>query len=280
MKYSEYIQLLDVLEEQGITLEEFQANQQLYEGLIGNVAGKVFGLLKKGMKTLISKGVSQEYIKKLNDSANKIVQMVQDKLATKKDAEGKGGEGVIQSIEKNVETYKTTWSNKNNNAQVPPELQTKLDNKKNKEIAKYINGQVTVYSDKVKTSIKTKKGLSDNDRENLQNYWDQLMTKINVDVSGKLIENGILEDDDAYSVFKDILNIKKMGVGGEEPKPANPDLPKVGNVYTVLIGQAPTKVKITKIDNKTIYYVGLNSGQKGIKGEVPITAAKDFKPAS
>lgn len=247
MKYSEYIQLLDILEEQGITLEEFKANQQLYEGLIGNVGSKIFGLLKKGMKTLISKGISQEHIKKLNDSANKIVQMVEDKLAGKKDAEGKGDAGVIQAIGKNVETYKATWSKKNNNAQVPPELQTKLDNKKNKEIAKYINGQVAVYADKVKTSIKTKKGLSDDDRENLQNYWDQLLTKINVDVSGKLIENGILEDDDAYSVFKDILNIKKMGAG-EQAKPVattKPKKPAQPTAPTKPVQPTPAKKPVT-----------------------------------
>ena len=253
MKYSEYIQLLDILEEQGITLEEFKANQQLYEGLIGNVGSKIFGLLKKGMKTLISKGISQEHIKKLNDSANKIVQMVEDKLAGKKDAEGKGDAGVIQAIGKNVETYKATWSKKNNNAQVPPELQTKLDNKKNKEIAKYINGQVAVYADKVKTSIKTKKGLSDDDRENLQNYWDQLLTKINVDVSGKLIENGV-----SFRLGKLIrhnhkdmqilnLNIKKMGAG-EQAKPVattKPKKPAQPTAPTKPVQPTPAKKPVT-----------------------------------
>ena len=237
MKYSEYLQLITLLEEQGITMEAYEQNPQLYEGILGNVGKKVLNLLGKGMKALISKGVSQNHIQKLNQSANKIVQMVEDKLAGKKGEDGNDVEGVIQSIEKNVEKYKEGWKTKNKVADVPEELLTKLDNKKNKEIAKYINGQVEAQSDKVKNSIKTKKGVDDDDRENLMNYWQQLMTKINVDVSGKLIEKGILEYDDAYSVFKDMMSIGKKGMG----TPAAPAKPTTAGTKPATPPKTPAK---------------------------------------
>lgn len=231
MKYSEYLQFRELLESNGITLEEFKKDPTLYEGILGNLGKKVLGLLGKGIKTLVSKGISKNHIQKLNQSANAIVKMVADKLEGKKGEDGKDVGGVISAIEKNIETYKNEWKKKNKIEEVPEDLTDKLENKKNKEIAKYINGQVEAYSDKVKNTIKSKDGVSDKDKEELMNYWQQLLTKVNVDVSGLLIKRGILEDDDASSIFKDLMKIRKKGAkddtAGETKPAATPTKPAV-----------------------------------------------------
>lgn len=283
MKYNEYSQLRDLLDENGLTIEEYMQDPQLYEGLLGNAGAKVLGLLQKGMTSLISKGISKNHIQKLNQSANKIVKIVEDKLAYKKDDKGEETEGVIQSIEKNVEAYKEQWKAKNKIDEIPEEKIQQLDNKKNKEIAKYINGVVSTYSDKVKSSIKNKKGIDDKDREELENYWAQLMTKIEVDVSGKLIEKGILEDDDAFAVLKNMMNYRMRGAG-EEATPTSPKLPEVGKEYLYFGNAARDKetgnyvgvieVKIKKVDKTNIYYT--DEHNKTVS--TPITNADKFKP--
>lgn len=214
MKYSEFLQLREILNENEIPLEDFKEYPELYEAgvlkaIMGSLGKGILKILNNGMKSAISSGVSKNHIRKLNSSAKEIVHLVTNKLEGKKTKDDTDVEGVIDSIEKQIEKYKEGWKNKKKRTEVPEKIEKQLERKKDQMISKYIKEYVDAYSERVINSIRSKEGIKEKHKEELLNYWKHLLTKINIDVSGLLVERGILPEDDLRYVISNLVEPEK-----------------------------------------------------------------------
>ena len=220
MKYSEFLELKEILESDGITIDEFKniSPEELNEGFFGFIGGKIADAIKTGMTNLISMGISNNMITKLNTNSVEIVKLVSSQL--------KGKQDVIKALDKNIKLYKEQWKKKNKATEVPEEISRKLENKKNKEVVKFINKQVELYSSKVKDTITNRTRLTDENRKELLNYWEQLMTKVRIDVSGELIKYGILDEEDSKAYWKRMREESKKAKTEVKPPITKPEEPE------------------------------------------------------
>jgi len=303
MKYTEFIQLKELLENNNISIKEFIDNPDIVnsnmlikeeydsknadsilitEGLIGsifkNLGKNIFGAIKSGIKNLISLGVKEEYIRKLDQDANTIIdeiietlEKVNKKSSSKKEPEEVSQEetkesvflpfnsycalfeeddeeeddneeidvvkgSIIDLINKNSEIRKNNLKEKVtkelNDAEDKEEIieikekykeaLKQIDNYRIREIAKYIRELCDTKFKQVEESIHNKKGLSDEHRKALLNYWEQLKKKVNLGISAILVKHGIIEEDDAYNlskyIFKGITPLSKKIKSSEAHK--------------------------------------------------------------
>ena len=80
MKYSEYLQLRELLESHGVTIEEFKKDPALYEGVRSTLGKGLWTLAKKGMKVAVSKGISAHKKEGLNKAATDIRKWILDEV--------------------------------------------------------------------------------------------------------------------------------------------------------------------------------------------------------
>jgi len=199
MKYSEYLQLCELLETNNISIEEYIKNPQLYEGVLGTIGAGLWNLAKKGMKKAVSAGVSAGTKDKLNAKAEEIKQNIVDD---------------IEKAEEDSEhpLYKF--------------MQMKNEEAVSKQIRKYIHRQVERQVKKVEQSISKSKTIDDDDKENLLDYWEDLSIQIELSVATTLSDKEILGDDDMDEIAKALKNLTKRGEG----KPSN--MPNSSNTNT------------------------------------------------
>jgi hypothetical protein len=175
MKYSEFLELDAILEQNNITWEEYKKDPVLYEGILGKAGAALWNLAKKGMKNAVSAGLSGTYKEKLNKQAEAIKQYVVKEIGKGKE-EGHPLKQVFDAREKTKEGSKERG---------------RLDS----EIAKYIHKQVDRQVKKVEKNINDNKHLTDDDKEDMVDYWEDLGIQLNLGVAAALADAKIISGD-------------------------------------------------------------------------------------
>jgi hypothetical protein len=184
MKYTEYLQFIELLEQNNITLEEFKKNPLLYEGVLGKIGAGLWNLAKKGMKTAVSKGISSGYKEKLNAKAEEIkTWMIKEIETAQKDPEHPLFIFFKKRDELGGNQQKTPYGNTG-------KIRT-LD----KQITKYIHDSVNKQMKKIESTINKNKNIVDDDKEDLIDYWESLKIQIELSVAMVLEEKNITSDE-------------------------------------------------------------------------------------
>jgi len=192
MKYSEYLQLREVLEQEGVSVQEFieEADDKLYEVEgesllrmgslnIGKIlkyyllywGGKgIWGMIQKGIKTAVSNGIEKEIKEKLDKDAITIKNMLVDKLKITdmtKDSK-KSGDEVIQKLDQNSEATVAAIIKKRHpdiendpkKDEIIKDIREKVHKHRDQEIIKYMQNILKDESDKVLKSIDQREKLT------------------------------------------------------------------------------------------------------------------------
>jgi len=198
MKYSEFLQFRELLEQTGITLEEFKKDPKLYEaGLLGKIGTSLWNLAKKGMQKAVSAGLEPTYKEKLNKKAEEIKNWVVND---------------IEDAEDNEEHILHQFFVKRD-----PQGDTILD----KHIARYINKNVDRMLSKAERSISKMKGLDDDAKENVSDYWEELGIQIKLGVAMSLQNKNIISDDSMEELINALKGTKKRGTPPPPPPPSS-----------------------------------------------------------
>jgi len=208
MTYSEFIQLKALLEENNITIKEFIENPNISEGILGKIGNGLWNLAKKGMKKAVSSGLSSKYKDKLNAAAEKIKAWV------------------VDEIKRGQEDPKNPLYNyfklKNNNTK-DPEKQKAANKKLDKAIENYLHKNVEIQVKRMENNIEKNKTFTDEDKENLKDYWDSLKYQLEMSITMVLEEQHLLTDDGAEDFISSLA--KYAGVtSGTQTKPTGKTL--------------------------------------------------------
>lgn len=203
MKYSEYLQFREILEQNNVTVKEFMENPQLYEGVIGNAfkAGAVglFNLAKKGMKKAVSKGISSSYTNKLDKDAEKIETIVEDEIKAGQEDE----KHYIYQLVKQIEEAKEQVNEKDPSKKL--RIQNSIKKKGDQKIIKYIDSKVDQWGEKVKKTINNKAGLDEDDKNELLYYWDNAMLTAKLKVGTMVAKSGLIDASQDYEDPRDFF---------------------------------------------------------------------------
>lgn len=225
MKYSEFLQLSEILEKDGITVSDYVKNSHadiyLNEGILGNLfklGGKaLWGAITKGAKNAVSKGIEETIKKKLDNDAKVIKQMIVTKLAPGKNDKGEEvfNDEVIQKLDQESDAtlaavIKKRYPNVDIESDEGKKIQASLSQKVNKnrdqKIIKYMEEVLKNESDKVVKSINEKENMSDKDKENCKLYWESKMTVLKIELSIQLSKLGYIDErnmDDYFDLLRD-----------------------------------------------------------------------------
>lgn len=224
MKYSEFLQLSEILEKDGITVSDYVKNSQsdifLNEGILGNLfklGGKaLWGAITKGAKNAVSKGIEETIKKKLDNDAKVIKQTIITKLTPDtKDGKDVFNDEVIQKLDQESDTtlsavLKKRYPNLDPETDEGKKIQASLSQKVNKnrdqKIIKYMEELLKNESDKVVKSINEKENMSDKDKENCKLYWESKMTVLKIELSIALADRGYIDErnmDDYFDLLRD-----------------------------------------------------------------------------
>lgn len=189
MKYSEYLQLRDLLEQNNISFEDYKKDPKLYEGVIGNIMSKLgtglLNLARRGVKYAISKGINKDFQTKLDTDIEKIKNDIEAHL---------GLEGKTPPKDSPVQKVLTAIENKS------------LPRKEaSQEIIKYMKERVENESKIVVKSIDNKKGLTDEDKDYLKIYWGSKIADIKLNLLAQLGIKKIVNKED-IELESDALN--------------------------------------------------------------------------
>lgn len=209
MKYSEYLQLRELIEKQ----QELEKDEiHLNEGLLGNLfrwGGKtLWELIKKGAKTAISSGIESEFKTKLDQDAKTIKQTLIQKLniknppeeGDKNNEELQGGDEVLQKLDQESDAMIKAVKDKNPSAD-DEAIRKKVFSSRDKKVIQYMEKVLKNQSDVVLKSIEDKEKLEKEDKENLKLYWESKMTVLEIELSMLLAQNGYIEEDNLSSFF-------------------------------------------------------------------------------
>jgi uncharacterized protein YdiU (UPF0061 family) len=181
MKYSEFLQFQEILEENDITTKEFSKNPKLYEGIIGttmkNIGSGLLKLAGKGVKYAISKGINKEFKTKLDKDLNTIMDDVAQELGLDKKTAKK--DSAVQKVLGLLKEKK---------------IGKKLADAK---ITKYMEELIDAKSKIVLKSIDDKKALSQDDKDELRIYWGSKIAYIKLNLVAQLHEVGVVTDEKA-----------------------------------------------------------------------------------
>ena len=266
MKYSEFLQLKEVLDKEGKSIEDFKLDaidNELFEGegesllrLGGLSLGKLLkywllyaggkgliGLIQKGFKTAVSGGIEKEFKEKLDQDAVTIKNLLTNKLdlkSVKKDSK-EGGDEVIKKLDQQSEaTIKAIIEKRypNNSIENEPQkdeiiknIKEKVHKHQDQEIIKYMQNLLKDESDKVLKSIEQKEKLTKEDKENLELYWQSKMTLLKIELSTILAQQGFI-DEDNMKAYYDIL--RDQFENFVKPKKKEEEEPKLGPINQMI----------------------------------------------
>jgi hypothetical protein len=204
MKYSEFIQLKELLENKNIFIKDIKENPKILSqnklnevslpAILGGGAllatlGVLFG------KNLVRLGIKGIYLKKLKNASlnfKKTILLKVEEIAKKN-----------VSLRQSVYQKKTELQNSKNrgqNIQAEYKLLSQRAKKIDATLTKEVNEFITKLSDtktkEVYSKIDELKILKDNQKIALKGYWDTLLPDIRIDAFKKLIDNGTLSDKD------------------------------------------------------------------------------------
>jgi hypothetical protein len=208
MKYSEFLQLSDVLEEQGSSISEFMfLNDELFEAgetelntektsFVGrrisrwrNIKNKLNKVGKDTQKQLMDKVLSK-YFPPMLDKEKQVAEKV--KAYKKQD---------VKELEKLVKTHYDT---------IKTEQKTQLQN-----IHKAIKGFLDNVTQRMNTKIESSK-MTDKNKARMKNYWLLLLTQISMNASTYMINERGKVIEDIYGGNKETSKNAKNYVNAEE----------------------------------------------------------------
>ena len=196
MKYSEYLQLRDILEEEGISEEEYNKNPQLYEGILGAVGKGLLNLAKKGMKAAVSKGISEQKKSELNSSAEKIKTWIINEVIKAKDEENHPIHNLLSKKE-NYKSLLTKSATKTAGEKAAINKIKIID----RELSKFLRKKVDNKAKKIEQKISRNKNINENDKAALLEYWEDLSINLQIAITESLADADIIEDTSVEDVF-------------------------------------------------------------------------------
>jgi uncharacterized protein (DUF1697 family) len=201
MKYSEYLQLREILQENNVKWEDFKKDPQLYEGILSNFGQGLWNLTKKGMKAVVSKGLSSAKREKLNTIAEEIRTWI---LREVEEAKNKD-KHVLHKILTKKDEYKKELKQNPDNTEAQRIIRN-LD----RQIASYIRKKVDNKVKAMQKKIDKNKNITDKDKDLLGDYWDNLSIDLEVTIAEALEDAGIIEDSNADTFLQDLGTVKRF----------------------------------------------------------------------
>ncbi len=213
MRYSEYLQFRDLLDENGISWEEFKKDPKLYEGVLSTLGKGLWSLAKKGMKTAVSKGISANKKEELNTAAENIRKWILDEV---KRGETDEKHPLYKTLQNKKAAKETLDKNPKGNTDATKKAKQTvriLD----KELAKFLRKKVDLRVKSIEQKITKNDNLTDKDKEALQEYWDDLSINLEISISEALSDADIIEEDTTEDWLKQLQNVSKMRKKESEP---------------------------------------------------------------
>jgi hypothetical protein len=208
MKYSEFLQFKELLNQNNVTLEEYKKDPKLYEGILGKIGAGLWNLAKKGMQTAISKGLSARYKDTLNQKADAIKDWaVEEVQKAKSDPEH--------------QLYNIFVAKKKNRNEDNKVINQKSEQIFDRRINKFIKDNVDIQVRRVEKNVEKNKKIEEDDKDLVIDYWKQLATQIELSVAMTLEEQGIISEDDVQDLARALMNVKRYGE--PEQKPQTPE---------------------------------------------------------
>jgi len=203
MKYSEFLQLDELLLEHNITLEDLKENPHvLNEVGIGALIGGFVALFGLGIifgKNLIRLGINKVYLSKLkkwsDDFKNNILEKTSEiaknsaqlrQTINKKRNELKDKEG--PNIENEIRTLK--------------QQKKQIDRTTSKNISDFIDKQASSKTKEIHQKIDEVSRLKDSQKLALKSFWDGFIPNIKIEAFKKMIEDGIITDMETINTLK------------------------------------------------------------------------------
>jgi len=195
MKYSEFLELNEVLLEKNITLDDVKENKEVLNevSLWGVLAGIVTlgGLVGFFGKTLLRAGIKKVYLVKLNNLAKSFEEKIIENAS-------KLGKKTVQIRQQLVQKEKQLRSQEGEEAKA--ELEALVNQKREyerrfiRETNEFISKISTSKSKEVYERIDEIKKLKDSQKSALKTYWETQIPHIRLNAFNQLIKDGIITD--------------------------------------------------------------------------------------
>lgn len=216
MKYSEYLQLRELLEINNVSIEEYLENPKLYEGIVFNTLSSLgkglWNMAKKGMKLAVSKGISSSKKNELNQASKDIAEWI---LSEVKRGGNDKNHPIYNTLKKKREAEEML-SDKENKEKAP--IARKAIRMYDKELANFLRKKVRNRVKSIEQKIAKNNNLTDKDKDALQEYWDDLSINLEIYIAEALSNADIIEEDTVEAWLKGISNVEKMGQGEKSSK--------------------------------------------------------------
>jgi len=192
MKYSEYLQFKEILDENGIDFNDYIKDPILYEGIIGTIGKGLWNLAKKGMARAVSAGITPAYKDKLNKKGEEIKDWAikEIKSATNDEKHGLYNMIKITTSEQTTDGAKRTAG---------------------REISRFINKNVDIKVRRVNKNLQKSTLIDEDTKDALEDYWETLATQIKMAIVDELNTINILPDDSSQEMIDALKEIGKLG---------------------------------------------------------------------
>jgi len=204
MKYSEFLQLEELLSENNLTIEDFKENPNVLNevggvaAILGGVAG-LLGIVSIFGRNLIRLGIKAIYLKKLKKMSEKFKVDILEKT----EDIAKNSAQLRQDIGQKYKKLKA----KGNDAEILALKQKKkqIDKLLSKNLNKFMDKYAESKSKEVYSKIDELKKLKENQRLALKTYWDGLIPNIRIEAYRKMVNDGIITDGEVIKYEKEFL---------------------------------------------------------------------------
>jgi hypothetical protein len=218
MKYSEYLQFRELLESNGITLEEYKKDPKLYEGVLSTLGKGMWNLAKKGMKVALSKGISNNKKEELNKAAESIRKWILDEV---NNAEKDENHPIHKLLTRKKDAEKLV------NDPQKRDVAEKALRVYDRELASFLRKKVQNRVKAIEQKIAKNKNITDEDKNALQEYWDDLSINLEISITEALSDADIIEEDTVENWLKQMSQVQRMGAGEKKSKQTKIETTKV-----------------------------------------------------
>lgn len=253
MKYSEFLELNEVLLEKNITFDDVRENKDVLNevSLLGVLAGIVTlgGLVGFFGKSLLRAGIKKVYLVKLNNLAKSF----QEKIVEQASQLGKKTVQIRQQLVQKEKKLKATEGE-----EAAAELEALRQQKREyerrfiKETNEFISKISVTKSKEIYEKIEELKKLKDSQKTGLKLYWETQIPHIRLEAFNQLIKDGIISDKELISQLntdlkEDLAEAKEKAEKffknrGKEEKPEGKPEP----------GKEEPEKKVEKTDSQKI----------------------------
>lgn len=195
MKYSEFLELNEVLIEHNLTIDDVKENREVLNeiSLLGVLTGIVTlgGLVGFFGKSLLRAGIKKIYLTKINGIAKKFEQIIVENAS-------KLGKKTVQIRQQLVQKEKQLRSQEGEESKA--ELDALINQKREyerrfiRETNEFISKISTSKSKEIYEKIDEIKKLKDSQKTALKTYWETQIPHIRLNAFNQLIKDGIITD--------------------------------------------------------------------------------------